>query len=139
MTESTKRYVLYRNHFNVDVYTLRFNINSPNFSMETMLDTLIRKVMNRFPKARTVVGSISYDMLLVDAKDQNNPSYYLWRANSNQRSASNTEETVLLPKEEDAKPHVAVVLHRPAVQESKAPGKDPGKAARLGEKESEIC
>jgi hypothetical protein len=95
MTESTKRYVLYRNHFNVDVYTLRFNINSPNFSKETMLDTLIRKVMNHFPKARTVVGSISYDMLLVDAKDQNNPSYYLWRANSNQRSASNTEETVL--------------------------------------------
>jgi hypothetical protein len=34
-------------------------------------------------------------MLLVDAKDQNNPSYYLWRANSNHRSASNTEETVL--------------------------------------------
>jgi len=63
--------------------------------METMLDTLIRKVMDHFPNARTVVGSISYDMLLVDAKDQNNPSYYLWRANSNQRSASNTEETVL--------------------------------------------
>jgi hypothetical protein len=59
MTESTKRYVLYRNHFNVDVYTLRFNINSPNFSMETMLDTLIRKVMDHFPNARTVVGSIS--------------------------------------------------------------------------------
>ena len=95
MTESTNRYVLYKKHFNVDVYTLRFNINSPNFDKETMLDTLIRKVMNHFPKARTVVGSISYDMLLVDAKDQNNPSYYLWRANSNQRSASNTEETVL--------------------------------------------
>ena len=95
MTESTNRFVLYHDRYNVEVYTLRFNINSPNFSNETMLDSLVRKVMNRFPNAKTVVGSISYDLLLFNNKDPDEPSYYLWRANSNQRSASNTNETVL--------------------------------------------
>lgn len=96
VTESNIRYVLYHDRYNVEAYTLRFNLNSLNFNKENMYDSVIRKVMNHFLNAESVVGSISYDMLLVSNKDPDNPTYYVWRANSNQRTSSHTEETLLL-------------------------------------------
>jgi hypothetical protein len=58
-----------------------------------MIDEMIHQVMTKFPKAKSLVGSIDYDMLLVNNKEEP-PSYYLWRSNSNQRSSSPKEETI---------------------------------------------
>ena len=59
-----------------------------------MLDTLLSKVMDRFSNASTVVGVTGYDMLL-SSQDPNEKTYYIFRANSNQRQSSHTIETVL--------------------------------------------
>jgi hypothetical protein len=60
-----------------------------------MLDEMMKQVMDNFSKAKSVIGSIAYDMLLVNNKEDT-PSYYLWRANSNHRSSSPREETLLI-------------------------------------------
>jgi hypothetical protein len=96
-TESNVKYTLYNGRNEVKVYTLRFNLRSPNYSHESMLEDMISKVMNKFPKEESLIGNIQYDMLLV-SNSEATPSYYLWRANSNQRSTSATEE-ILLKKE----------------------------------------
>jgi hypothetical protein len=93
-TESSTNYVMYHDRMNVDVYTLRFNLYSPTFSEDWMLDTLLSKVMDRFSNASTVVGVTGYDMLL-SSQDPNEKTYYIFRANSNQRQSSHTIETVL--------------------------------------------
>ena len=93
-TESSVNYVFYNNRSNVKVYTLRFNLGSQNYSDETMLEDLLSKVMNQFPETESLIGTIQYDMLLMSTREDA-PSYYLWRANSNHRSASRTEETFL--------------------------------------------
>jgi hypothetical protein len=59
-----------------------------------MLEDLLSKVMNQFPETESLIGTIQYDMLLMSNKEDD-PSYYVWRANSNQRSGSSTEETFL--------------------------------------------
>jgi hypothetical protein len=94
ITESNAHYEMYHDHVNIDVYTLRFNLNSLNFSEENMIDTMMSKVMNRFPNAESVVGMIGYDLLLA-GKDPREKSFYIFRANSNQRLSARTEETVL--------------------------------------------
>jgi hypothetical protein len=93
-TESTLNYTLYNNRNDVKVYTLRLNLRSPNYTHEDMIDEMMNKVMNNFPEAESLIGCIEYDMLLVNNKEDP-PSYYLWRANSNQRSGSSREETLL--------------------------------------------
>ena len=102
-TESNVNYTLYNNRNQVKVYTLRFNLRNPDFSEENMLDEMMRKVMNNFPKEESLVGSIQYDMLLASSKAEP-PSYYLWRANSNQRMSfsgggGDGIEEILLRKE----------------------------------------
>jgi hypothetical protein len=103
-TESNVNYTLYNNRNQVKVYTLRFNLRTPDFSEENMLDEMMSKVMNNFPKEESLVGSIRYDMLLASSKAEP-PSYYLWRANSNQRMNSSGSgggggiEEILLRKE----------------------------------------
>jgi len=96
-TESNVKYTLYNNRNEVKVYTLRFNLQTPNYSHESMLEDMITKVMNNFPTEESLFGNIQYDMLLV-SKSESTPSFYLWRANSNQRSNYPTEE-ILLTKE----------------------------------------
>jgi hypothetical protein len=96
-TESNVKYTLYNSRNEVKVYTLRFNLRSPDYSHESMLEDMISKVMNNFPTEESLIGNIQYDMLLV-SKNEETPSYYLWRANSNQRSTSGAEE-ILLQKE----------------------------------------
>jgi len=59
-----------------------------------MIDDMMSKVMTAFPKSKSVIGNVQYDMLLESTK-KDDPGYYLWRANSNQRTASGTEETLL--------------------------------------------
>ena len=96
-TESSVNYILYNNRSQVKVYTLRFNLRSPDYSDESMLDDMMSKVMNHFPQDESIIGNIQYDMLLMSNSKEDEPSYYLWRANSNQRSTttSPTEETLL--------------------------------------------
>jgi hypothetical protein len=60
-----------------------------------MIDDMMNKVMNQFPGAESVMGSIEYDMLLMNNNKEDAPSYYLWRANSNQQRASSVKETLL--------------------------------------------
>jgi len=95
VTESNTHYVMYHDRLNVDVYTLRFNLFSVNFSEENMLSTMIKKVMDRFSEATSVVGMIGYDMLLVNDKDPQDKTWYIFKANSNQRLSANTAETIL--------------------------------------------
>ncbi len=90
-TESNVKYTLYNNRNEVKVYTLRFNLQIPNYSHESMLEEMITKVMNNFPTEESLFANIQYDMLLV-SKSESTPSFYLWRANSNQRSNYPTEE-----------------------------------------------
>ena len=97
-TESNVKYTLYNNRNEVKVYTLRFNLQIPNYSHESMLEEMITKVMNNFPTEESLFANIQYDMLLV-SKSEATPSYYLWRANSNLRSNYPTEE-ILLTKEQ---------------------------------------
>ena len=97
-TESNVKYTLYNNRNEVKVYTLRFNLQIPNYSHESMLEEMITKVMNNFPTEESLFANIQYDMLLV-SKSEATPSFYLWRANSNQRSNYPTEE-ILLTKEQ---------------------------------------
>ena len=94
VTESNIQYTLYNNRNNVKVYTLRYNLRNKNYSHETMIDDMMSKVMTAFPKSKSVIGNVQYDMLLESTK-KDDPGYYLWRANSNQRTASGTEETLL--------------------------------------------
>ena len=97
-TESSLNYALYNNRNHVNVYTLRFNLQSPNYTHDTMIDQMIQKVMAHFPKSKEILGNIQYDMLLVSRDDD--PSYYLWRANSNQRSSSRSTEETWLQREQ---------------------------------------
>ena len=95
-TESTINYTLYNNRNRVKVYTLRYNLRSPDYSHESMIDDMMKRVMNQFPKAESVMGSFEYDMLLMNNNNKEDaPSYYLWRANSNQQRASSVKETLL--------------------------------------------
>jgi hypothetical protein len=91
-TESNMHYAMYDDRFNVDIYTLRFNLwDRPDFEEEHMLDLLIQKVMNRFPRAESVVGKIDYDRLLT-SPSQEERSYYIFQANSNQRQSDHIIE-----------------------------------------------
>jgi len=96
-TESNVHYGWYDNRTDVDVYTLRFNLMIPDFSEQLMLDVMIQKVMNRFSNAETIFAGIDYDRLLMSQNvDTHEPvSYYLYRANSNQRASSKIIERTL--------------------------------------------
>jgi hypothetical protein len=89
-TENTYKYVMYRDKFNVDVYTLRYNILA-DFDENVMFNSVLHRVMDRF--SGNIVCMTDYDLLLC-AQDSDPKSYYLWRANSNQRQ-KNTNETVM--------------------------------------------
>ena len=47
-TESNLKYTLYNNRSNVNVYTLRLNLKSPNYNHENMIDEMIHQVMTKF-------------------------------------------------------------------------------------------
>jgi hypothetical protein len=59
-----------------------------------MIDDMMSKVMKAFPNSKAVFGNVQYDLLLMNPKEDDDPSYYVWRANSNQRMGL-SEETFL--------------------------------------------
>ncbi len=96
MTVTNVHYEIYRDMSNVNVSTLRFNLNNSDYSENRMLDMIMKYVMNKFKENTDIIGIIDYDLLLVNNIDPNAPSYYIFTANSNQRVSTNTKETRFL-------------------------------------------
>jgi len=108
MTETILHYEAFRDMRNVDVVTLRFNLNSVKYSEEYMIDTLLKYVMKKYKKGGDIIGMIDYDLMkkykkggdiigmidydLLLVSSVNPESFYIHTANSNQRS-SKTQET----------------------------------------------
>jgi hypothetical protein len=80
-TSSIKKYTLYQGKINTTVHTLRFNCID-GFNELYVRETVLNYLMDKFSLNSLLLGSISYDFLLVDPK-QNPKSYYIWRSNSN--------------------------------------------------------
>lgn len=93
MTESSVKYAAYRGRLNAIVYTMRFNL-TPAFNEAHMTNTVLTHVMSRFPNGARLLGSIHYDLLLVDPRSDPK-SYYIWRANSNQTVFDTNSEILL--------------------------------------------
>jgi hypothetical protein len=92
-TESVMNYFLYRGQFNVQVYTVRFNIIE-SVTEDFIFNHLYTQLSNKFPQIPRFKASIRYDLLLSDPK-QNPASFYIWRANSNHRNYDENNEIVL--------------------------------------------
>jgi hypothetical protein len=92
-TESLINYDLYRGHLNSQVYTVRFNIIE-SVNEDFIFNHLYTQLLNRFPQAPCFQASIRYDILLSDSK-QDPPSFYIWRANSNNPNYDENVEIVL--------------------------------------------
>ena len=91
VTETTIDYVYYRGRYEVEVTTLRYNLR-PNFSYAVMRNHLYARLCSLFPNnRRKIMGAIAYDLLLVD-DDTPPASYYIWKANSNQRNFDESKE-----------------------------------------------
>jgi hypothetical protein len=80
-TSRKVHYSLYQGKTNATVHTLRFNCNE-NFDPLTVRAGIYQYLTEQFPTNAVLLGSISYDFLLVDPS-QNPKSYYIWRSNSN--------------------------------------------------------
>jgi hypothetical protein len=92
-TESVINYALYRGHFNTQVYTVRFN-KIESLNEDFIFNHLYTQLLIRFPNIPRFKASIRYDLLLSDPK-QDEPSFYVWRANSNHRNYDENNEIVL--------------------------------------------
>lgn len=87
-------YAYYRGKTNATVLTLRYNVNSRQFSQEAMIESVIRTTLQTFSSGQRVIGLIEYDLVLMQP-DQS--SFYLWRANSNvSRNLPNAEQNITL-------------------------------------------
>lgn len=93
-TKSTFHYSLFSGKSDVDVTTIRFNLNSPTYNHGRMIDTLITQIMNLYPLNSSCLGRIDYDLLLVSNSDP--PSFYIFTANSNQRILSTSNEATFI-------------------------------------------
>jgi hypothetical protein len=80
-TSRKVHYALYQGKINATVHTLRFNCNE-NFDPLTVRAHIYQYLTEQFPTNAVLLGSISYDFLLVDSS-QDPKSYYIWRSNSN--------------------------------------------------------
>jgi hypothetical protein len=80
-TSSKIHYALYQGKTNATVHTLRFNCNE-TFDPLTVRSKIYQYLTDEFQANSVLLGSISYDFLLVNS-EQNPKSYYIWRSNSN--------------------------------------------------------
>lgn len=96
LSKNVSHYALYRKHFNVSVLTLRYSLLAPEFTENKMHNSIINEVFSFFPPStKTVRGLIEYDVILKsNILDQENPSYYFWRANSNVNPVPNRETLI---------------------------------------------
>jgi hypothetical protein len=94
MLESLVEYSIYHNRPNARVLTLRFNF-IPTFDENAMIQKVINLVTNYFSMNAKLVGSINYDILLLK-RDSEPKSFYIWRANTNQRNFNIQNETQIM-------------------------------------------
>lgn len=93
VTKSIFDYTLYRGKLNVRVITVRFNLNEKDpINSKLILSQLVAVLSSEFSMGTHLLGSINYDLLLVDPKS-NPKSYYIWRANSNASNFQQENET----------------------------------------------
>jgi hypothetical protein len=89
VTESIQDYEFYRGRRKVTIFTVRFNV-VPTFNVLFMRAELPYKLLSHFPMGATLSVAVTYDLLLRsnphNDDDDSPPSYYIWRANTNQRS-----------------------------------------------------
>jgi hypothetical protein len=90
VTESIQDYEFYRGRRKVTIFTVRFNV-VPTFNLLFMRADLDDKLSSHYPRGVTLSVAVTYDLLLRsnprdDDDDISPPSYYIWRANTNQRS-----------------------------------------------------
>jgi hypothetical protein len=90
-TESLVDYEFYRGHLNTSVFNVRFN-TLPSLSQSFIDNFLIEKLFAMYALNSTVLASVSHDLLL---KQPTTNSYYIWKANTNQRSFDEGSEIVL--------------------------------------------
>jgi hypothetical protein len=90
-TSSQVNYALYQGKINATVHTLRFNCNE-SFDPLNVRAKVYQYLTEHFQNNAVLLGSISYDFLLVDPKQGSN-SYYIWRSNSNAVHFSPHEES----------------------------------------------
>jgi len=88
LTENMLEYEFYRGRTKASVLTLRFNV-TPTFHPGFVQQTILTTLMSRFPLQTKLLGSVHYDLLLVDRLSQ---SYYIFKANSNQRRFDEANE-----------------------------------------------
>jgi len=91
VTTSQTSYVYYRRRMNVIVHTMRFNL-TPTFTENFMIQTVIGYLMHHFTLNTSILASIQYDLLL--SHQNNEDSYYIWRANSNSSRINTSEDTM---------------------------------------------
>ena len=92
------RYALYRGRMNATVLTCRYNIESPQFTQDRMIESVIQRTMQQFANEQRIVGLIEYDIVL---RKPNRDSFYIWRANSNvARHLPNAEQNLAVDFDE---------------------------------------
>jgi hypothetical protein len=97
-TKNVHNYALYRGHFNATVLTLKYSVLVPEFNETSMINSIIKEVLDFFPpNIKSVRALIDYDVVLKsNPMDQVNESFYLWKANSNRNQVPNQETIVSL-------------------------------------------
>jgi len=98
-TESFFTYVLYRGRYNAKVYTVRYNVK-PALTEDFIFNHLYSELQLRFPHRSHLKASIKYDLLLCNPT-LNPVTYYIWRANSNERHFVDQNEISLNNLPED--------------------------------------
>ena len=68
MTETILHYEAFRDMRNVDVVTLRFNLNSVKYSEEYMIDTLLKYVMKKYKKGGDIIGIQLHGIIILYIK-----------------------------------------------------------------------
>lgn len=83
VTESLVHYKFYRGRKKVNLLTLRFNM-TPTFSSTFMTGFMQDKLTSPpYKMHSTIAASVEYDLLLCNSR-ATPPTYYIWRANTNQ-------------------------------------------------------
>ena len=94
VTETSIEYERYRGRLQCTVITLRFNLCSPRYSNQFMLNYVQNTLTDRFPMHTRMLASVNYDVLLLDP-NSNPASYYIFRSNTNRLHFNENDEITL--------------------------------------------
>lgn len=98
--ETVREYQFYRGRRKVTALTVRFNL-VPTFDLSFMKAALPDKLLSYHPLGSHVSVAVRYDLLLrsnsMDDSGTMTPSYYIWRANTNQTTLEDNNLDVTMP------------------------------------------